>query len=88
MPIENTFGHTFVFCFLQLPQSIFSPLKFGKGRTHQLVIQYQMVHYEFVHTSNVVQMDSVVFRNIYAYISTNKHTTIINDQRRHEFERE
>lgn len=36
MSCENTFCYTFIFCFLQLLQVMLSPLKFGKGRAHQL----------------------------------------------------
>lgn len=52
------------------------------------IIQYQIVSSEDVHTSSIIQMNSVVFRNIYVYISTYTLTTIINNKRGHKFERE
>lgn len=33
------------------------------GRAHQLVIQYQMMRLESMHTSNIIQTEQEIFRN-------------------------
>lgn len=38
------------------------------GKAYQLGIQYQMVDSENTHTRNIIQNETVMFRNIYFYI--------------------
>lgn len=62
------------------------------GRNHlpqvkapKLLIQYQMVMLENVHISNSIQIEQVIFRNMYAYI--NIYTTILSEKGSQKFER-
>lgn len=50
------------------------------GRTHQLVIQYEMVSPEKINTRNMIQIEQDISRNVYVYAYSNKHVTTINEQ--------
>ena len=52
-----------------------------QGRAHQLVIQYQMVNPENIHTSSIIQTAQVISMNISEY--TYMHT--ISEKRGNEF---
>jgi hypothetical protein len=57
----------------------------SQGRTHPLLIQYQMVSPENKHTSNIIQTEEFIFRNIYMYL----HIHIcMKQQKGHGFDRE
>lgn len=56
------------------------------GRTHQLVIQYEMVSPEKINTRNIIQIEQDISRNVYVYAYSNKHVTTINEQRSQAFE--
>ena len=69
---------------------------FPKRRAHWLVIQYQMISPENIHTSNIAKTEQIILRNIfvyiYIYIYTHTHihiydiTTILKTG--YEFEKE
>lgn len=59
-----------------------------KGRTHQLVIQYQGVRGENIRTSNIVQTENNTFKNIYAYTYAYMCVTKIPEKRVYDFERD
>lgn len=49
-----------------------------RGRAHQLVIQYHMVSPESIITSNMMQIEEVVFRNTHAHVTAVKEKEVIN----------
>lgn len=57
------------------------------GRAHQLAIHYRTVSLENVHTSNIIQTEHGILRNMYIYTNTYMDITTIK-KRGHELERE
>ena len=55
----------------------------SQRRAHQLVVQYQSVIPENIHTNNVIYTYQVIFRNIYVHVCIHS----INKKRSHGFER-
>ena len=47
-----------------------------------------MVSPENIHTSNIIQTEHIIFRNIFVYTYSYMHITTISEKRGHEFERE
>lgn len=54
-------------------------------RAHRMAFQYQLIIPENVHTSNSVQIEQAILRNIYMCVLTDIHEIAINENRGHEF---
>lgn len=51
-------------------------------------LEFWMVNLENMHTGDIIQTESIIFRNLYAYTYAYMYVTTVNEKRRCEFEKE
>lgn len=65
---ENIRPQPYIKCYRQQRNAECMKNSLSQEKAPKLVIQYQMII--FKHTSNIIQMEQVIFRNMYTYICT------------------